>query len=60
MNIVLAKTVISIAALLVTAALLFKRASLTDWLEKKIRERRTGRRVGIITTSTVHRRVPGR
>lgn len=35
MNIVLAKTVISIAALLVTAALLFKRASLTDWLEKK-------------------------
>jgi hypothetical protein len=35
MNIVLAKTVISIAALLVTAALLFKRESLTDWLEKK-------------------------
>lgn len=35
MNIVLAKTVISIAALLVTAALLFKKDLLTDWLEKK-------------------------
>ncbi|MDR6809260.1 hypothetical protein J2Y45_000013 [Dyadobacter sp. BE34] len=35
MNIVLAKTAISVAALLVTAALLFKRESLTDWLEKK-------------------------
>jgi hypothetical protein len=35
MNIVVAKTAISIAALLVTAALLFKRESLTEWLEKK-------------------------
>lgn len=35
MNIVLAKTAISVAALLVTAALLFKRDALTDWLEKK-------------------------
>ncbi len=35
MNIILAKTAISIAALLVTAALLFKKDSLTDWLEKK-------------------------
>ncbi|OJV19043.1 MAG: hypothetical protein BGO21_02120 [Dyadobacter sp. 50-39] len=35
MSIVLAKTAISIAALLVTAALLFKREALTAWLEKK-------------------------
>ena len=35
MNIVLAKTAISVAALLVTAALLFKKDALTDWLEKK-------------------------
>lgn len=35
MNIVLAKTAISVAALLVTAALLFKKDTLTDWLEKK-------------------------
>lgn len=35
MNIVLAKTAISVAALLVTAALLFKKDELTDWLEKK-------------------------
>lgn len=35
MNIVLAKTAISVAALLVTAALLFKKDSLTGWLEKK-------------------------
>lgn len=35
MNIVLAKTAISVAALLVTAALLFKKGELTDWLEKK-------------------------
>jgi hypothetical protein len=35
MNIVLAKTAISIAALLVTAALLFKKEPLTNWLEKK-------------------------
>ncbi|GGN15026.1 hypothetical protein GCM10010967_59520 [Dyadobacter beijingensis] len=35
MNIILAKTAISIAALLVTAALLFKKDALTDWLEKK-------------------------
>ena len=35
MSIVLAKTAISIAALLVTAALLFKREALTAWLENK-------------------------
>ncbi len=35
MNIVLAKTAISVAALLVTAALLFKKDALTNWLEKK-------------------------
>lgn len=35
MNIVLAKTAISVAALLVTTAFLFKKDALTDWLEKK-------------------------
>ena len=35
MNIVLAKTAISVAALLVTAALLYKKDALTDYLEKK-------------------------
>nr|WP_295929569.1 hypothetical protein [uncultured Dyadobacter sp.] len=35
MNIILAKTGISIAALLLTSALLFKRELLTSWLEKK-------------------------
>lgn len=35
MNIILAKTGISIAALVFTAALLFKREALTSWLEKK-------------------------
>lgn len=35
MNIVLAKTAISLAALLVTVALLFKKRALTEWLEKR-------------------------
>ncbi|MCF0072677.1 hypothetical protein LZD49_19510 [Dyadobacter sp. CY261] len=35
MSIVLAKTAISVAALFLTAALLFKKGLLTDWLEKK-------------------------